>query len=174
MSKQSWLALCLAAVTLQAASLPFPTGLVPFNSIANETAPAANGDILILGYANPALEAALASLPLPNAPNETFSDASIQLAPGQFFSNVLVPTAAQRGGDYSAFSQPLIDPVFGVPFAGNVIPNVRLLGPTGNGLFAFEVGPQAAAIPEPSALHLLLVAGLVTALGWRIRKRGMV
>jgi hypothetical protein len=129
---------------------------------------------LVLGYANPALESALASLPLPDAPNETFSDASIQLAPGQFFSNVLVPTAAQRGGDYSTFSQPLIDPILGVPFARNVIPTSRLLGPTGNGLYAFEVGPQAAAIPEPSALHLLLVAGLVTALGLRTRKRGIM
>ena len=49
MSKRVLLALCFTAVTLQAASLPFPTGLVPFNSIANETAPAPNGDVLVLG-----------------------------------------------------------------------------------------------------------------------------
>jgi hypothetical protein len=169
MQKLFLFAFCFLTATLQAASISFPTGLVPFNSIANETAPAANGDILVLGYANPALESALGSLPLPDAPNETFSDASIQLAPGQFFSNVLVPTAAQRGGDYSAFSQPLIDPLTGTPFAGNIIPNVRLFG-----LYAFEVGPQAATIPEPSALNLMLIAGLATTFGFTVRKRRLV
>jgi hypothetical protein len=58
--------------------------------------------------------------------------------------------------------------------ASGLLPQNRLLGPIGNGLYAFEVGPQAAAIPEPSALHLLLVAGLVTALGLRTRKRGIM
>ncbi len=40
--------------------------------------------------------------------------------------NALVPTAAQRQGDFSALSTPLVDPDTRQPFAGNVIPQARL------------------------------------------------
>ena len=38
----------------------------------------------------------------------------------------LVPTLAQRAGDFSALSSPVIDPTNGVPFQGNMIPVTRL------------------------------------------------
>lgn len=38
----------------------------------------------------------------------------------------LVPTAAERMGDFSALTTPIIDPTTGAPFAGNVIPSTRL------------------------------------------------
>lgn len=44
------------------------------------------------------------------------------LIPTQF--ETAVPTAGARNGDFSAFSQQLVDPVTGNPFPGNVIPNL--------------------------------------------------
>ena len=41
--------------------------------------------------------------------------------------NSLVPTAAERGGDFSAPGEPIInDPATGLPFLGNVIPGDRI------------------------------------------------
>ncbi len=37
-----------------------------------------------------------------------------------------VPTAAQRRGDLSSFAGPIIDPLTGQPFAGNIIPESRI------------------------------------------------
>ncbi len=124
--------------------------------------------MLVLGYTNPALLPALNLLPFPNSLNQTFSDASIQLAPGVFFSNVFVPTPAQRTGVFTAFSQPLIDPVSGIPFAQNLIPTSRLFGD--NGLFAFEVGPASSAAPEPAVLSLMFGGVLFFALFGAVRK----
>jgi outer membrane receptor protein involved in Fe transport len=45
-------------------------------------------------------------------------------APGVI--TAIVPTAAQRGGDLSAFATPIIDPVTRAAFPGNVIPPNRL------------------------------------------------
>lgn len=45
-------------------------------------------------------------------------------APGVI--TAIVPTAAQRAGDLSAFATPIIDPVTRAPFPGNVIPANRL------------------------------------------------
>lgn len=44
------------------------------------------------------------------------------LIPTQF--ETAVPTQGARNGDFSAFSQQLVDPKTGTPFAGNVIPNL--------------------------------------------------
>lgn len=41
-------------------------------------------------------------------------------------STGIVLTAAQRAGDFSATSTPIIDPVTGAPFAGNIIPSGRI------------------------------------------------
>jgi outer membrane receptor protein involved in Fe transport len=41
-------------------------------------------------------------------------------------ATALVPTAAQRAGDFSSLSTPLRDPLTGQPFPGNVIPADRL------------------------------------------------
>lgn len=43
-----------------------------------------------------------------------------------FDSYATVPTAATRGGDFSALGATVIDPLTGAPFAGNVIPAARL------------------------------------------------
>ncbi|MBV8808660.1 MAG: hypothetical protein JO033_08295 [Acidobacteriaceae bacterium] len=110
--------------------------------------------MLVLGHTNVALHDALASIPLPTLPNEAFSNTSVELAPAVFFSSAFIPTAAQRFGDFSAFSQPLINPMTGHAFPGNIIPEVYLFGD--NGLFAFEVGPQTTVTPEPSAPSLIL------------------
>ena len=42
-----------------------------------------------------------------------------------FLSSAVVPTAAQRQGDFSAITKPIVDPVGGLPFAGNKIPVSR-------------------------------------------------
>ena len=41
-------------------------------------------------------------------------------------SNTVVPTEAQRGGDFSALSTPLKDPTTGLPLPGNRIPNALI------------------------------------------------
>ncbi len=148
---------CLSASILQAASIPFPSGLIPFNSIANETAKDSNGNVLVLGYTNEALLPALINLPYPTSLNEKFATASVQLAPGQFFTDVFVPTPAQRAGIFAAFTQPLINPLTGLAFPGNNIPTALLFG--NNGFFAFEVGSQTVPTPEPSSAYI--VAGAV-------------
>ncbi len=43
-----------------------------------------------------------------------------------FLSSAVVPTAAQRGGDFSAGTKPIIDPVTGLQFPDNKIPLSRL------------------------------------------------
>lgn len=161
------LAFCSSAVLSRAASIPFPPSLIPFNSIANETAKDSNGNMLVLGYTNVALLPAPVSIPFPSSPNEVFSG-TVELAPGIFFSNVFIPTPAQRSGDFSAFSQPLIDPTTNTAFPRNLIPTSRLFG--NNGLFAFEVGPSSSATPEPSAPSLVFVGTLAFGLVRAIRK----
>ena len=42
-----------------------------------------------------------------------------------FLNSAVVPTAAQRNGDFSAITKAIVDPVNGVPFAGNLIPASR-------------------------------------------------
>ena len=42
-----------------------------------------------------------------------------------FLSSAVVPTAAERQGDFSAITKAIVDPVSGVPFAGNQIPASR-------------------------------------------------
>lgn len=41
-------------------------------------------------------------------------------------NNVIVPSAAQRQGDFSALATPIRDPLTGLPFPGNVIPANRI------------------------------------------------
>jgi hypothetical protein len=42
-----------------------------------------------------------------------------------FVSSAVVPTAAQRGGNFSAITKPIIDPLTGNQFAGNIVPSTR-------------------------------------------------
>ena len=61
-------------------------------------------------------------------------------APGVI--TAIVPTAAQRAGDLSAFATPIIDPVTRTAFPGNVIPSNRLNQPVQRFLAAFVPLPN--------------------------------
>ena len=77
----------------------------------------------------------------------------IEVGPGLFFDNVLVPTSAEREGNFEAFLGPIVDPLSGHAFARNIIPMSRL-----GELFAFEIGPSAASVaaaPEPTTVGQL-------------------
>ena len=151
-----------------ATSSSFPTTFIPFTSIATQTT-SPSGDLLILGYTSSGTQTGVNAFPLPASVNEVFTNALVQLAPSQYFSNVYVPTAAERTGDYSSFAGTLIDPLTGAPFAQNVIPASELFG--NNGLYAIRIGPQTAeAVPEPTTLGLLSLAGFVASY-FRLRHR---
>ena len=64
-------------------------------------------------------------------------------APGVI--TAIVPTAAQRAGDLSAFATPIIDPVTRVAFPGNIIPAARLNQPVQQFLAAFVPLPNGPA-----------------------------
>jgi hypothetical protein len=163
MSKLFGLAIFICfGIAANAAAIPFPSDIIPFTSIASYTK-GLEGDVLVLGYTNPNLESALAAVPFPSSTGEKFSNASIELAPGVFVSNLFVPTEAQRKGDFSTFDAAIIDPttmaardgqLVGLPFVANYIPTSRLFGD--NGLFAFEMSQQQPlnATPEPSELTI--------------------
>ena len=153
----------IALVLLAKPAFPasFPTTFIPFASVANESA-GINGDLLILGYTSPETLADVNALPLPSFVNERFTNALVQLAPSRYFSNVYIPTPAERVGDYSSFTGRLIDPLTGMPFPGNIIPVPRLFGT--NSLYAFRIGPQAAAVPEPTTFGFIFLAGLAASL----------
>ncbi len=150
----------LGAVTsIQASPTIFPAGFVPFTSIDSVSRPLSNGDRLVLGNSYLAAISTIQAIPLPSSPNEVFANTSIELAPGQFFANVYVPTAQDRVGDYSQFNGLLIDPLTGLPFPGGIIPVSRLFG-----LYAFRVGPGSAAVPEPASFALLALGALLLCL----------
>ncbi len=145
------------ALAVQASPITFPSGFVPFTSIDYVTAPLANGDRLVLGNSFLAAASIIDSIPFPTSASQVFTDASIQLAPGQFFSDVYVPTAADRAGAYFEFSGLLTDPLTGAPFPGGFIPSSRLFG-----LYAFRLAPGAAIpTPEPISFALLGIALLL-------------
>jgi len=161
--------LCCLAPGLKAASVPFPSGLIPLSSIGYESAPI-NGNILVVGFTTSQFTAAFPNIPLPTAKDQVFSS-PVELAPGRFFWNVFVSTISERVGDFSAAPQPLVDPLRGIPFVGNMIPSSRFLG--NNGLFAFEVGPQVITpTPEPSPAYLMIGAFSLL-VGWRRRHSPM-
>lgn len=64
----------------------------------------------------------------PILPNKLFFFFSYQNTtnPSSVNSIVTVPTLAERGGDFSSLSTPVIDPSTGLPFPGNVIPSARI------------------------------------------------
>ena len=158
--------ICFSGVAVSAVAAPvfFPAGFVPFTSIYSISRPDANGDRIVEGASTLATFFVLQSLPT-SASNQQFSDASIQLAPGQFFSNVYLPSAAELQGDFSDIPIPVIDPFAGVPFVANIIPKSRLAD-----LFVFRIGPATASpTPEPAGLAMLALA--VPLLRALVRKR---
>lgn len=133
---------CLVVLAAYGADVRF--AFVPFNHVYYITAPDQNGDRLVVGSVDsanvPRFRAFLDATPLPTVKDELFIDNSIELGPnGHIFSSVYVPTAAERNGDYSAFSGPLIDPLSGFPFPANIIPPARLWD-----VWAFRIKPDAS------------------------------
>ncbi len=105
-----------------ASCAPYPAGVVPFTSVSFLSFPNSAGDRLLQGgLAN---FEAVNNLPLPAIPDQAFCG-SVQLAPG-YSVQAYVPTVAERNGDFKGFGAPMIDPMTGFPFAGNVIPSVLL------------------------------------------------
>jgi hypothetical protein len=105
---------------------PFPAGYVPFTSVDYVTSADGAGDRLLVGsmlgagsnpYAN---YVQMTGLPLPTEVNEVFCG-TVTLASG-YSVIAYVPTAAERDGDFSAFSGLLIDPNSQAPFPGGYIP----------------------------------------------------
>jgi len=69
------------------------------------------------------------SLGGPILKNKTFFFGSYQAfrrRVGDFRNTALVPTAAERRGDFSGYGKTIIDPLTGEPFPGNLIPPERL------------------------------------------------
>lgn len=128
------LASCLPAMA-QSACVNFPAEVIPLSSIAYVIAANSAGDRMVVGALTNGLNT-LAVIPPSTATNQLFCDASIQLAAQQFYPSVYVPSAAERSGNFSAFSGLLVDPASNQAFPGGVIPTNRL-----GAVFAFRIGP---------------------------------
>lgn len=118
------------------------TGSIPFASIAYVTAANFAGDHLIVGaLINGASEIGdlKANIPLPAFQNQTFCG-QVQLAPGQFYSNVYVPTAAELSGNFGDFAGLLVNPANNQPYPGGVIPPAQL-----GTVFAWRIGATQVA-----------------------------
>ena len=116
----------------------FPSGLIPFSSVTYVTAPNFAGDQLVVGALQGGLNT-ISRLTLPESNEQQYCD-SLQLAEGQFYVSVYVPTAQERSGNFSQFSGLLVDPVTNQPFAGGVIPPNRL-----GSLYAFRIAAAQVA-----------------------------
>ena len=110
-------------------------------------------------------------IPLPNQPNQLFCG-QVQLGPGQLF-DAYVPTAAERAGNFSAFSGLLRDPVGNQPFPGGIIPvsrlgdpyafRIRFASPAASpGIFLSQTGLTflgTAGGPQPPARNVAVLSG---------------
>ena len=155
----------------------FPPDFIPFTSIDYVTAPDANGNQLVFGesYDNQllAMWQFLGSMTTAGFPGEMYSNTQIELAPGQFFSGVYVPTFAHKTGDFSDFNGQILDPWFAVngtapPFPLGIIPTSML-----GYVYAFEINPSAVStspVPEPASLFCVAL-GLSLFLLWRNNAR---
>jgi hypothetical protein len=121
----------------QTTCINFPSGFIPFSSISYVTAADSAGDHLVVGVPAPgALALISANIPPPAFTNQTFCDAQVQLAPGQYYPNVYVPTAQEVAGIFSAFAGLLTIPGTSQPFPNGVIPASQLTS-----VFAWRIGP---------------------------------
>jgi hypothetical protein len=188
------LALALGAplVRCQAEAITFPSGDIPFSSLDYISKPDPEGYSLVVGTISPDslsdFMLYLNSLPALSG-NQSYSNASIELAPGLFFSNVMVPTTAERQGLFEDFGGPIYNPFALIssagwspvaifynllpgqyaPFAGNYIPTSLFGDP-----FAFRIGPSdpSATVPEPAGLLLIGIGFVLLGLaGSRLLRR---
>ncbi len=94
----------------------------------------------MVGAQDLSLFEALSYLPT-STTNQQFSNNLVQLAPGQYFSNVYLLSPAELSGNFSdILPLQLIDPTTNLPFPNNIVPASRL-----GSFFAFLVGPLAQA-----------------------------
>jgi uncharacterized protein (TIGR03437 family) len=126
--------LVAVAPLLRADCVTFPANLIPFSSVSYVTAANSSGDQLVVG-ALAGGPNAISPLPLPASTNQVFCDATVQLAFGQFYSNVYVPTTQEISGNFSAFAGLLVDPATGLAFPNGVIPAGRL-----GSVYGFRIG----------------------------------
>jgi hypothetical protein len=171
------LALLVPSAFCTADPTTFPQGFTPFTSLDYRTFTDQNGYSLVVGEITTLdgmnnLWNYLSSLPALSG-NQHYANQPIELAPGVFFTNVLVPTSDERQGNFGDFGGPIYDPMTGTPgtatqfaayydltpanykpFSGNIIPMSRLFG-----IYAFRVGPDVSSVPEPAAF-LLLALGM--------------
>lgn len=118
----------------------FPSGYVPFDSISYIAGPDAAGDFLVVGLMSLGNYKNLGLVPLPNMDNNRFCD-TVPLSPtARYFA--YVPTAAERSGDFSAFSGLIYDPTSSCTpscafYTGGIIA-------PGTGVFAWRIPPGEA------------------------------
>jgi hypothetical protein len=148
--------------------LSWPQGYVPFSAVYNVdpfrgASPLPPGvytgfNQIISGLTGTAAQSGdlsryLESLP-PIDDRELYANDPIELAPGVFFTDVLVSTIAEHQGnfgpDLGSFG-PVYDPLSGLPFPDGIIPESRLFG-----TFAFLVGGDDPVSPVPSPVAFCL------------------
>src|SRR5580698_1161135 len=102
---------CVQSPISGAGGVTFPAGFIPFSSIYYVTAADSAGDHLVVGVPAPGFLSTLsASVPPGVSTNQMYCDAQVQLAPGQFYPNVYIPTAAELAGNFNAFTGLLVNP----------------------------------------------------------------
>ncbi len=161
-------------ITLSTTScIPFPAGFIPFSSIYYVTAADSAGDHLVVGVPGPGFLATLLGIPPPAFTNQTFCDAQVQLAPGQYSPSVYVPTPQELAGIYTAFAGILLNPATNQPYPNGVIPATSFntawalrigaaQAPSGNGAWSPTTGASTgfgnaqAAVLLPSGEVLML------------------
>ncbi|HEY1425694.1 MAG TPA: putative baseplate assembly protein [Caulobacteraceae bacterium] len=116
----------------QGASSPdgatFPFAAPPFSDVAYTTDANAFGDRLVVGkLADPAgFPQQLAALPAPTRLDQQFAQ-PVQLGSGVYV-NAYVPTAAEKAGDFSAFTGLVVDPTTNAPLPGGDIKSLIAAG----------------------------------------------
>jgi hypothetical protein len=118
----------------------FPSGSIPFTSVAYISGPNSAGDKLMVGSVNVPF---ISSLPLPSQTDQQYCG-TVALAPG-YSAVAYVPTADERNGDFHAFAGLLIDPLSNQPFPGGFIPVSRL-----GSVFAWRIVSATGSGVTPS------------------------
>jgi uncharacterized protein (TIGR03437 family) len=132
---------------------PFPAGFVPFTSVYYVSKTDSAGDRLLVGAINQPIPVPnwgeIGALPLPAAPNQEYCGL-VTLADG-YDVTAYVPTAAEKSGNFSAFSGLLVDPHTNSPFPHGVFPNGVIptfyLPPAMPNVFAWRIAGNS---PIPS------------------------
>ena len=143
----------------QSGCVNFPANYVPFSSISYVTTPDAAGDRLVVGTLAGGFNAfANAIQQPPSTINQEFCN-TVQLAPQQSYPNVYVPTAAERTGNFNAFSGLLVNPATNQAYPGGIIPASQL----GNPYYAWRIAPNGLNITSVQNAASNIVPGLPNA-----------